>query len=189
MNNLPLMKKVLNCHNWSISWYTITILLCCILEKTVDAAPETGNHFMVSSGCPPSDLRSCIAHLPHWLSAYTWPSLHLTFAFPHTRKHEPKKEKHVLSRSSVPLRPLASTSTFHLTVTCDRPAMWDSRYCPSLPPPLTPPHPLPSLSSLFLLLLILFSWPTFLHPLTPHREWPAIPCMVWQREVLFNLWR
>lgn len=31
--------------------------------------------------------------------------------------------------------------------------------------------------------------PTPPHPSTPHREWPAISCMVWQREVLFNLWR
>lgn len=90
--------------------------------------------------------------------AYTWPWLHLSPTFPHARKHPQKKQTSCLthivtcpvlavSRPSVPLRSPASTSTFHPTVTCDRPAMWDSRYCPSL---LPPSHPLPSLSSLSL---------------------------------------
>lgn len=72
---------------------------------------------------------------------------------PNTNKKRPLCITHLVTCSSTlcPLSPPASTSTFHLTVTCNRPAMWDSRYCPSLLAPLTPLHPLPRLSSLYLL--------------------------------------
>ena len=147
---------------------------------------------------------SCAAHLARWVATHTQT---LTPTFPHARTQAPSTHiipphlrRHVsclvLPWPCVPLSSSPpSTSTFHFTVTCDRPAMWDSRYCPSL---LSPSHPssptslpsipLPSPSSSYLLPRPP-SPSSFLHPSTPHREWPAIPCMVWQREVLFNLWR
>lgn len=72
--------------------------------------------------------------------------------------------------------PLASTSTFHLTVSCDRPAMWDSRYCPSLL--LTHFPPLHPSSSTLLLLLVPFSWPPPSSTPPPHTENDQ-PSLVW----------
>lgn len=122
VNNLPLMRKVVA----SVAVDHV------VLPTSVQAARL---HSL--------DIPSRVLHILHielyhcqHPAVHTWPSLHQTLAFPHARKHPQKKKRSIQSH---PCRhafclglpwprcpsfvPVVSTSTFHLTVTCDRPTM------------------------------------------------------------------
>lgn len=136
--------------NWIISLCRIINLRFCTLSRTTS----------FSTHLPLTSPHSCLMH-----------------ASTHNKKN-PSHPTHVATscvsacRGPLsPFRPPASTSTFHLTVSCDRPAMWDSRYCPSLLLTHFPPfHPSSST-----LLLIPFSWPHLPPPLHPTQRMTSHP--------------
>lgn len=165
---MPLLQLCYLCCNRIISWWRI-------LRNSRENIESCG-HPSVSH----SLLLRCYSL--YFVSALHSTSL-LALACKHPRKNCPIPSCPCFcSLSRIAAAPLSLfCPPFYLTLTFDRPAMWDSHYCPSLLSHLTPPsHPLPSLLSLFFLpppRTFLLSPPSSTTP-PPHTENDQ-PSLVW----------